>query len=197
VLNKLFKIFLYYCGAIIGIFNLNKLIMKKIIIALLLVSSFAFTSSRGDGDKIPSITVKKLDGTKINTNTFSNGGKPIIISFWATWCKPCKKELDAIHENYSEWQKETGVKLIAMSIDDARTAGKVVTDVKSKGWDFEVYIDENSDFKRAMNVNNVPHTFLVDGAGKIVWSHNSYTEGDEEALYENVKKLAKGEPLKH
>jgi hypothetical protein len=48
-----------------------------------------------------------------------------------------------------------------------------------------------------MNVNIVPHTFLVDGAGKIVWSHNSYTEGYEEALYENVKKLAKGEPLKH
>jgi cytochrome c biogenesis protein CcmG/thiol:disulfide interchange protein DsbE len=171
--------------------------MKNLLLPIVLFSLFSFTILSGDGDRIPSTVLKKLDGSKVNSNTFSNNGKPIIISFWATWCKPCKKELDAIQENYSDWVKETGVKLIAISIDDARSAGKVVTDVKSKGWDFEVYIDENSDFKRAMNVNNVPHTFLVDGQGKIVWSHNSYTEGDEDALYENVKRLAKGESLAH
>jgi thiol-disulfide isomerase/thioredoxin len=171
--------------------------MKKLLIlssAIVLFLS-AFTSS--DGDKIPSATVKKLDGSTTNSNTFSNGGKPIIISFWATWCKPCKKELDAINEEYADLVKETGVKLIAISIDDARSSGKVVTDVKVKGWTYEVYIDENSDFKRAMNVNNVPHTFLVNGNGEIVWSHNSYAEGDEAKLFENVRKLAKGERLEH
>jgi peroxiredoxin len=171
--------------------------MKKSILALLLFSLFSFGFVPGEGDKIPASTVKKLDGSKVNSSTFSNNGKPIIISFWATWCKPCKKELDAIHEQYSDWTKETGVKLIAISIDDARSSGKVVTDVKLKGWEFEIYIDENQDFKRAMNVNNVPHTFLVDGNGKIVWSHNSYTEGDEETLYANVKKLVAGEKLSH
>lgn len=169
--------------------------MKNLITALFL--SVAILAVAGDGDKIPAVTVKKLDGSKISSATFSNDGKPIIISFWATWCKPCKKELDAISENYSDWQKETGVKLIAVSIDDVRSSGKVVTDVRSKGWEFEVYLDENSDLKRAMNVNNVPFTFLVDGKGNIVWSHNSYTEGDELRLYENVKKLAKGESLAH
>jgi cytochrome c biogenesis protein CcmG, thiol:disulfide interchange protein DsbE len=170
--------------------------MKRIILLatvfITLCSAITF-----DGDKIPGATVKKLDGTKVNTSTFSNDGKPIVISFWATWCKPCKKELDAIAENYAEWQKETGVKLIAISIDDARSSGKVVTDVKTKGWEYEVYIDENQDFKRAMNVNNVPHTFLIDGTGNIVWSHNSYTDGDEDKLYENIKALAKGEKVKH
>lgn len=171
--------------------------MKKLLLLPVILVALCSATFSSDGDKIPAATVKKLDGSKINSSTFSNNGKPIIISFWATWCKPCKKELDAVAENYDEWVKETGVKLIAISIDDARSSGKVVTDVKTKGWKYEVYIDENQDFKRAMNVNNVPHTFLVDGNGKIVWSHNSYTEGDEEKLWENVQALAKGEKLKH
>jgi thiol-disulfide isomerase/thioredoxin len=171
--------------------------MKKIILAFLAFSLFSFVALKNDGDKIPASVVKKLDGSKVNSNTFGNDGKPMIISFWATWCKPCKKELDAIAENYDEWVKETGVKLIAVSIDDARSSGKVVTDVKSKGWEYEVYIDENQDFKRAMNVNNVPHTFLIDGNGNIVWSHNSYADGDEAILYENVKKLVAGQSLSH
>lgn len=171
--------------------------MKKLFSTFLLLVAFSFSTLAGEGDKIPAATLKKLDGSKINSNTFSNNGKPIIISFWATWCKPCKKELDAIAENYGDWVKETGVKLIAISIDDVRSSSKVVTDVKTKGWEYEVYLDENSDFKRAMNVNNVPHTFLIDGNGNIVWSHNSYAEGDEDKLYENVQSLVKGEPLKH
>ena len=169
--------------------------MQKIAFTLLLLSALAFNSFAGDGDKIPSATLKKLDGSKINANTFSNDGKPMIISFWATWCKPCIAELNAIQDAYPDWVKETGIKLIAVSIDDARSVAKVNPMVKTKGWIYEIYTDENQDFKRAMNVNNVPHTFLVDVEGKIVWSHNSYAEGDEEKLFEHVRKLAKGEKL--
>lgn len=171
--------------------------MKKIIILSSAIVLFLSAFTKSEGNKIPSATVKKLDGSTTNSNTFKNDGKPMIISFWATWCKPCKKELDAINEEYAELVKETGVKLIAISIDDARSSGKVGGDVKVKGWTYEIYIDENQDFKRAMNVNNVPHTFLVNGAGEIVWSHNSYAEGDEDKLFENVRKLAKGEALTH
>jgi peroxiredoxin len=171
--------------------------MKKALLFLSVLAGLSFAANAGEGDRIPAATVKKLDGSKVNSSNFSNDGKPIIISFWATWCKPCKKELDAIAENYPDWVKETGVKLIAISIDDVRSSSKVVTDVKMKGWEYEIYLDENQEFKRAMNVNIIPHTFLVDGGGRIVWSHNSYSEGDEEKLYENIQSLLKGEKLKH
>jgi thiol-disulfide isomerase/thioredoxin len=139
--------------------------------------------------KLPSVTVQGLDGKKVNTATWNNGGKPMIINFWATWCAPCKRELNTINEKYAEWQKLTGVKIIAVSIDDARSMNRVGPYVSGQDWEYEVYLDPNGDLKRALNVNNVPHTFLVDGKGNIVWQHNNYEPGDENELYEQVKKL--------
>lgn len=167
---------------------------KTLTLSLAIIVCFcAFTSYQVT--EMPSVILTKIDGTKINSNTFLNKGKPMIISFWATWCVPCKKELDAIHKNYAEWQKETGVKLIAISIDDSLRALKIGQDVIAKGWNYEVYIDYKQEFKKAMNVTNVPYTFLLDGKGKVVWIHDSYKAGDEIELYEKVKKIVKGESL--
>ena len=158
--------------------------------------SLSTSLSAQTADKgIPSTMIKNLDGTSFNTGDIDNDGKPIIINFWATWCSPCKRELNNITELYDDWVDETGVKLVAISIDDTRNMGKVAPYVNGKGWEYDVYIDPNGDFKRALGVNNVPHTFLVDGNGKIVWQHNSYNEGDEYELYELVQKLSNGEKI--
>lgn len=168
----------------------------------LLLSAFSFAVlfsinafAQDGGRKIPAVEVKNLDQTVFNTAEIENDGKPIIISFWATWCSPCKRELNTIADVYEDWQEETGVKLIAISIDDARNVPKVQPYVNGQSWEYEVYLDPNADFKRAMNVNNVPHTFLIDGEGNIVWQHNSYQPGDEDELYELVLKLANGEKI--
>jgi cytochrome c biogenesis protein CcmG, thiol:disulfide interchange protein DsbE len=169
--------------------------MKKII-SLSILSIFVFTAfTTIKNNSIPSASLKKTDGTIINSNSITNDGKPMIISFWATWCVPCKKELDAIHKNYTEWQKETGVKLIAISIDDSTRTEKIAPMIIAKGWNYDVYVDFKKELQKAMNVSNVPHTFLIDGNGKIVWSHNSYKEGDENHLFELVKKVSKGEEI--
>ncbi|MCH8546216.1 MAG: TlpA family protein disulfide reductase [Cryomorphaceae bacterium] len=149
----------------------------------------------GNFSKLPNVTVKDVKGNTISSEDFQNDGKPIIISFWATWCKPCITELNAINDYYDEWVEETGVKLIAVSIDDARNAARVRPFVLGQGWEYEVYLDENSDLRRAMNVNNPPHTFLLNGKGEVVWQHNGYVPGDEDILYDLVVKLTRGEPL--
>ena len=85
--------------------------------------------------------------------------------------------------------EETGVKLYAISIDDAKTSARVAPFVKGKNWDYTVLLDVNSDFKRAMNVNDVPFLCILNGDGEIVWQHTSYAPGSEEEVFEIVKSL--------
>ena len=138
---------------------------------------------------LPGVQLKDLSGKPVNTAKLTNNGKPMIISFWATWCKPCIRELKAIHELYPDWQDETGVRIIIVSIDDAQNAQKVKPMVDGMGWEYDVLLDPNGDFKRAMNVQSVPHVFVLDGKGNIVHNHSGYTDGAETELYDIIKNL--------
>ena len=161
-------------------------IMKKFLLAVvalfLSVSAFA---------ELPSVQLKDIDGKRVDTAKLNNDGKPYIISFFATWCKPCLRELDAVNEVYADWQEETGVKLIAVSIDKAQDESKVKPLVNSKGYEYQVLLDPNGDFKRAMGVNMVPTVFIIDGKNNIVETRTQYTDGSEEHLSEAVRALLK------
>lgn len=176
--------------------NIKNTIMKSIItLVSTLVLGFAFvsvaTEDEPKGKPVPTVNIIDVDGKPINTSEIANDGNPVIINFWATWCSPCKRELNAINDLYPDWQEETGVKIIAVSIDDERTKNRVKPYINSSGWEYEIWMDTNHDFKRAMGVNNVPHTFVIDGNGKIVYEHNNYSPGDENKLYEEILKLKK------
>ena len=161
--------------------------MKRYIIALMLTILFG-TAAKA---QLPKDNLKSMNGKEVRTDTINNQGKPIIISFFATWCKPCNRELKAINEVYEDWVEETGVKLIAVSIDEAQNVNKVKPLVDSNGWPYEVLLDPNRDFSRALGIQTIPFTLIVDGNGNIAYKHNGYTDGAETELIEKVREMVK------
>jgi len=164
--------------------------MKRIVcitMLLLTLLSWAQTVSA----QLPAVSLKTIEGQAISTDTLSNNGKPFIIDFFATWCKPCNRELDAISEVYADWQEETGVKIFAVSVDQAHNIQKVKPLVNNHGWEYDVLLDPNSDFRKALGAQTIPFVVVCDGKGNIVYRHNGYTDGAEEELIEKVRELTK------
>ena len=148
-----------------------------------------FVSLCAIAQDIPEVTVKNLSGDDISTSEFTNSKDIKVISFWATWCVPCINELDAISEMYQDWQEQTNVEVIAISTDDARTRRRVKPLINGKDWEFKIYVDENQDLKRALNINILPYVIVVKN-GKIIHTRTGYTPGSEEELFEIVKQHA-------
>ena len=158
----------------------------RIIPSILFLISVKCTS----GQTFPDLLLKDTEGNAVQTIDLIQNDGPIVFCFWATWCSPCKRELNNYAELYDDWVEETGVKIVAVSIDDQRSVNRVAPYVNSVGWEYDILLDPNREFARAMNVNNVPHTFVVDQEGMVVWSHNNYADGDEYELQEELEKLA-------
>jgi thiol-disulfide isomerase/thioredoxin len=161
--------------------------MKTLITLLftLFITSLSFSQ-----DVLPSMQIKSLDGQSIQLEDISKNDQLVVVSLWATWCVPCKNELDAISEVYDDWIDETNVKLYAISVDDSRTVKRVKPLVSGKGWDYEILLDTNSDLKRQLNAPTIPLTLLVKN-NKILYRHSGYTPGAEDELYEKIKEFSK------
>lgn len=140
--------------------------------------------------KFPATTVYEMDGQKIDLQEYIDNDKIKILSIWATWCAPCKKELDAIAEMYPDWQEDYNVELIAITIDTRRALAKVGPMVATKGWEYTIFSDPNNILRNALQFQTIPQTFIVDQNGEIVYSHNGYVAGDEFELEDKVKALA-------
>ena len=158
--------------------------MKKILTSIILLFTAITAFSQ-----LPSVQLKDLDGKVVDTATLSNDGNPFVISFFATWCKPCLRELQAINDLYPDWQDETGMKLIAVSIDEGQNVGRVKPLVEGKGFEYEVLLDSNQDLKRALGIQDIPYLIILDGDGNIVETRNGYTEGSENHIIEKIRQL--------
>ena len=141
--------------------------------------------------QLPSVEVLTLDGKRVNLADYGKNGKITIISFWATWCGPCKLELNNISDIYDDWKKDYNAEVIAISIDDSRNTAKVKSFAKAQGWDFEVLLDPNQDLRRAFNFQMPPYTILTNAEGTIVSTHLGYKNGDELILEDKMKQMMK------
>lgn len=161
--------------------------MKKIVslLAIVLLATLGF----GQAKTLPSANIKTLEGQVMNVQELGKTGKITFISFWATWCSPCKKELDAIAEYYDEWKEKYGLEVVAISVDDARSQAKVAPMVAEKGWTYRILLDAMKEFSTAANVASVPFSMLLDKNGNIVFEHTGYAPGDEVDLEEKIKEL--------
>lgn len=160
--------------------------MKKTI----LLFTFLITALTYSQDNLPNVSLTTLDGKAVNMLEVSTNEKPVVISLWATWCVPCIKELDAISDVYKDWKAETDFELIAVSVDDSRTAKRVKPMVNGKGWDYTILLDKNHNLKRALGASTVPLVLLVVD-NKVVYKHSGYSPGSENDLFEKIKQYAK------
>jgi thiol-disulfide isomerase/thioredoxin len=157
---------------------------------LLFLSLFSLFSINLKAQKqLPNVTIRDLSGQAISSKDLISNEMPVVISFWATWCKPCISEMNNISEIYEEWKEEKTFKFIAISTDDARSNTRVKSLVAGNGWPFEFYLDSNQELKRALNINLIPYLIIVDKDGEIVYQHSGYTIGDEYELFEKIKSL--------
>ena len=162
--------------------------MNKLFLSLCLLGA---SVAVGAQERLPKVTLKDLEGRTVQTDTISNNGNPLVVTFFATWCKPCARELKSIDELYDDWRLETGVRIVAVSIDQAQNVNKVKPLVDQNGWRYDVLLDPNGEFRRSLGIQSVPYTVLLDGQGRIVYEHNGYTDGAEMELYKKVKEVSR------
>ncbi|GAB3709892.1 TlpA family protein disulfide reductase [Flavobacterium koreense] len=158
--------------------------MRKLHLLLLLFGFLSYSQQN-----VPNIKTTSIDGKTISIQTdFLEKDKLYIFSFWATWCSPCIQELDAINEVYEDWKKNLNVELIAVSTDDSRTQKRVKPLVNGKGWNYTILLDTNQEFKRSLGISNIPYLIVIKN-GKIVFTENGHTPGNEDKLFEKLKSL--------
>lgn len=157
---------------------------------LLFIAFAALFSTAQAQTALPSVELKTLDGKTVNLKDYITEGKITIISFWATWCAPCKKELTAIADLYPEWQEKYNAQLLAITIDTQRALAQVGPLVEAEGWEYTILSDANNQLKNALNFQAIPQLYLVDQQGNIVYSHSSYVPGNEFELETKIKALA-------
>lgn len=157
--------------------------MKNIFFLLFQLASISIIAQTN----LPNTQLETLNGNLTSLNQIAENNDLIIVTLWATWCVPCKNELDAINDVYEDWVDETSVKIYAVSIDDSRTVNRVKPLVNGKGWEYEILLDTNNDLKRALGAATVPLTLIIKD-GQIVYRHSGYTPGSEDTLFEELKK---------
>jgi len=160
--------------------------MKQVILTVAIALFFFGSPILLAQNSLPDLSLEDVNGNVVNVSDYTKDGKITIFSFWATWCSPCKKELNNIADLYEDWQEQFDLEVVAVSIDDQRASARVKPYVDGQGWEYTVLLDKNQDMQRALNFQSVPYTVVVDASGEIIYTHSGYVEGDEYVLEDKL-----------
>jgi cytochrome c biogenesis protein CcmG, thiol:disulfide interchange protein DsbE len=163
--------------------------VRYLLIIIILFTAAVCTQAQSlqSGKTAPQFRLQDIDKNTVELNKVTGKG-PVLISFWATWCKPCVEEMAEYTLIYNEY-KEQGFDMLAVSVDNEKTIAKVKPYVKSKQYPFTVLLDTNGEAARKYYVQAVPTTFLLDKEGKIVYQSIGFKKGDEINLKKKIEEL--------
>lgn len=161
--------------------------MKKIFVFVCLF--LFFIQANAQDSSLPKILLKKADGSKVYASQINNNGKPFIVSFWATWCKFCLNEFNSIAVSYSKWQAEDSVKIIAISTDPEPKKGHIKNFIEKRKWEYEFYIDDKKSLSKHFNIQELPHTLIIDSSGKVLWEKIGFNPGDQTEIINAYRQI--------
>ena len=164
--------------------------MKTIrLVTCFLVMQFVLVIAQDKGTlgRIPNLDLKLLNGKKVTVYKLLESG-PLLIDFWATWCKPCKIVMQHLNQYHNEY-KEKGFKVVMINQDTPRSLGKVKSYINSKNYDFFVSIDPNQQIAKKLNGQIMPNLILINQDGTIQWRHQGYMPGEEIEIKEQIENL--------
>jgi len=137
--------------------------------------------------KIPNLDLKLLNGKKTTVYKLLESG-PLLMDFWATWCKPCKQVMKHLNNFHNEY-KDQGFQVLMVNQDTPRSLGKVKSYINSKNYDFFVSIDPNQQIAKKLNGQIMPNLILINQDGSIQWRHQGYMPGEEKEIKEQIQTL--------
>jgi peroxiredoxin len=144
-----------------------------------------FTSTAGfAAKKAPDFTLPDTDGGKFKLSEALKKG-PVLIDFWATWCKPCIQELPYISE-LDKRHGEKGLQVVTITIDSPKSQSKVKPFVKGSGYNFRVLLDGDMEVRKLFGGKDIPLTILISQSGTIEFMHIGYSPGNEKELFKVV-----------
>ena len=134
---------------------------------------------------LPDLSVRLLDGKQVRLSALLEEG-PLLVSFWATWCAPCKKEmifLEEFHQKYNE----NSFRVLAISTDSPKSMSKVKSYIRAKKYTFLVGIDPNQEIAKKMNALLMPTTLILNKDRKVSWYHQGFIPGDEKEIEAQIR----------
>ncbi len=152
----------------------------------ILAALAAFLSLGLSAQNLPDAKLVDASGKAVSTRSLADGKTPFAVTFWASWCKPCQKELAALTEIAPDWEGDFPLRIYAICVDDSRSLSRAKALAASSDWPVTVLYDTNQELMRTLNISSIPHVFVYDKNGKQVFSHTGYLPGDEETLLQKL-----------